>query len=280
MSAPKKIVAIFLGLLVVIRGPFYWLGLSNDWGNSRNVPYWVLPLTVIASPLAFALAARWSVQRNMRGFGFKPGPIGWLLVGWLMPVIVAVAAYGTAAAFGFVRLKTDVDLDLLSFAGRGALFTLALIVPTLLFEEIGWRGVLVPELAKFLTFGWVALITGVIWALFHYPWMLSPIYTRVPPTFASITTFTIGIMAASVALAWITLVSRSLWPAVLFHSCHNAFVAGVLERSLKATEPAYRAFIGVSGYSMALGYCILALICWRLRHLITARSEPGSDREG
>lgn len=36
-----------------------------------------------------------------------------------MPVTVAVAAYGTAAALGFVRLKTDVDLDLLSFAGRG-----------------------------------------------------------------------------------------------------------------------------------------------------------------
>ena len=95
----------------------YWLGLSNDWGNSRDVPYWVLPLTAIASPLAFALAARWTVQRNLRGFGFKPGPIRWLLVGWLMPVTVAVAAYGTAAALGFVRLKTDVDLDLLSFAG-------------------------------------------------------------------------------------------------------------------------------------------------------------------
>jgi membrane protease YdiL (CAAX protease family) len=139
--------------------------------------------------------------------------------------------------------------------------------------------VLVPELAKFLTFGKLALITGVIWALFHYPWMLSPIYTRTPPTFASITTFTVGIMAASVALAWITLVSRSLWPAVLFHACHNAFVAGVLERALQPTEPAYRTFIGVSGYSMAFGYCILAIICWRMRHLIPAPIQTGSGLE-
>ena len=32
---------------------------------------------------------------------------------------------------------------------RGALLTLALIVPTLLFEEIGWRGVLVPVRSRF-----------------------------------------------------------------------------------------------------------------------------------
>ena len=36
-------------------------------------------------------------------------------------------------------------------------------------EEIGWRGFLVPELAKVLPFTGVALVSGLIWAAWHYP---------------------------------------------------------------------------------------------------------------
>ena len=36
-------------------------------------------------------------------------------------------------------------------------------------EEIGWRGFLVPELAKALPFTGVALVSGFIWAAWHYP---------------------------------------------------------------------------------------------------------------
>ncbi len=36
-------------------------------------------------------------------------------------------------------------------------------------EEIGWRGFLVPELAKGLPFTAVALVSGIIWAAWHYP---------------------------------------------------------------------------------------------------------------
>ena len=36
-------------------------------------------------------------------------------------------------------------------------------------EEIGWRGFLVPELAKVLPFTGVALVSGLIWVSWHYP---------------------------------------------------------------------------------------------------------------
>lgn len=36
-------------------------------------------------------------------------------------------------------------------------------------EEIGWRGFLVPQLAKLTTFTWVALISGIIWASGIFP---------------------------------------------------------------------------------------------------------------
>jgi membrane protease YdiL (CAAX protease family) len=43
---------------------------------------------------------------------------------------------------------------------------------TVLGEEIGWRGFLVPELAKRHSFVATSLISGIIWALWHYPILL------------------------------------------------------------------------------------------------------------
>lgn len=40
---------------------------------------------------------------------------------------------------------------------------------TTLGEEIGWRGFLVYELRKVLSFGGVARFSGLIWAAFHWP---------------------------------------------------------------------------------------------------------------
>jgi membrane protease YdiL (CAAX protease family) len=51
-------------------------------------------------------------------------------------------------------------------------------------EEIGWRGFLVPELAKVLPFTGVALVSGLIWASWHYP-ITAVVYRDVglPPWF-------------------------------------------------------------------------------------------------
>jgi uncharacterized protein len=40
---------------------------------------------------------------------------------------------------------------------------------TVLGEEIGWRGFLVPELAKRHGFAVTAIISGLVWAVWHYP---------------------------------------------------------------------------------------------------------------
>jgi len=58
------------------------------------------------------------------------------------------------------------------------LFTATLAVirgtATVLGEEIGWRGYLVPEFAKTHSFLTTAAVTGLIWAFWHYPVYSSP----------------------------------------------------------------------------------------------------------
>lgn len=81
-------------------------------------------------------------------------------------------------------------------------------------EEIGWRGFLVPELAKVLPFTGVALLSGMIWASWHYP-ITSVVYRDVGlPAWFWLLSFTFSAVAVSFALAWLRLKTGSLWPAV------------------------------------------------------------------
>jgi membrane protease YdiL (CAAX protease family) len=271
---PQRKVAIYVALLIVIRGPFCVFFLMQDWGP-RDAPLWVLGPVILASPFTFALAARYFVQRNLRGFGWKPGRLRYVAAGWLLPVLIAGLVYGGAWLSGAVEFKAGAEFDIPAMLLQGALITLGLLIPTLFFEELGWRGLLVPEMSRFMSFTRLALLTGAIWALFHYPWLLSPVYAKVPPTFWSVSAFTIGIVAASFPLAWLTLKSGSLWPAVLFHACHNAFVNDVLEKSFIPASPSAAAFLGESGYGMAIGYLLLAFWCWRNRHLVERLDPSG-----
>ena len=45
-------------------------------------------------------------------------------------------------------------------------------------EEIGWRGFLVPELSKVVGFPGIGLISGLMWAAYHYPVRFSQITMR------------------------------------------------------------------------------------------------------
>jgi membrane protease YdiL (CAAX protease family) len=45
-------------------------------------------------------------------------------------------------------------------------------------EEIGWRGFLVLELFKNVGFSATALISGVVWAFWHYPLLIWGDYNR------------------------------------------------------------------------------------------------------
>jgi membrane protease YdiL (CAAX protease family) len=92
-------------------------------------------------------------------------------------------------------------------------------------EEIGWRGVFVPELAKVTTFPKVVLISGAVWAVWHMPAIFFADY-NIPgiPTWYAGLMFTIMVLGISFAFAWLRLKSGSLWTAAILHASHNLFI--------------------------------------------------------
>ncbi len=130
-------------------------------------------------------------------------------------------------------------------------------------EEIGWRGLLVPQLARKTTFARTALITGVIWGFWHVPLIIGGGYSSGAPTWFALTGFMILIVGMSFAFAWVRLASGSIWPAVLMHAVHNSFIQSFLDK-VTVNTGSTEYFTTEFGAALAVMGIIVALIFWRI----------------
>ncbi len=101
----------------------------------------------------------------------------------------------TVAGFGWSNLPPAISLIL--FVVLTA--TLGLVGKTsrALGEEIGWRGFLVPELNKVVGFTGVSVISGLMWAAYHFPVLLFSDYNKGGPAWYSLVCFTLMVVADS-----------------------------------------------------------------------------------
>jgi membrane protease YdiL (CAAX protease family) len=102
-------------------------------------------------------------------------------------------------------------------------------------EEIGWRGFLVPELSKNMSFTATALLSGIVWSLWHYPILIFADYNAGTPTWYGLSCFTVMVIAISFVFAWMRLKSGSLWTGALLHASHNLYVQAIFTPLTKDT---------------------------------------------
>jgi membrane protease YdiL (CAAX protease family) len=152
------------------------------------------------------------------------------------------------------------------------LTVVVLFLPSLfaaLGEEIGWRGLLLPELAKGYDFTRAALISGVIWAIYHYPAILFADYHSDAPLWFVLPMFTISVVSVSCILAWLRLKSGSVWTAAILHASHNLFVQSVFDpMTLDFGLTPY--LTTEFGAGLAIAYVLLAFYYWWRRGELAA----------
>jgi uncharacterized protein len=102
-----------------------------------------------------------------------------------------------------------------------ATFTVIRDFATVIGEEIGWRGFLVPELAKKHGFPATAMITGFIWAIWHYPVILFADYHGASPAWFYVPLLTVMLPFLRFVWTWLRLKSKSIWPCVLLRASHT-----------------------------------------------------------
>jgi uncharacterized protein len=129
-------------------------------------------------------------------------------------------------------------------------------------EELGWRGFLVPTLARTMSFGRTALLSGAIWATWHVPLILFADYNAGTPAWFSVPCFAIMVIAIAVPMAWLRLRTRSVWPAAIMHASHNLYVQGFFDRVTVDTG-ATRWLTTEFGAGLAVTIGVTAWLFWR-----------------
>ncbi len=136
-------------------------------------------------------------------------------------------------------------------------------------EEIGWRGFLAPELAKRRGFTTASLITGGIWAVWHYPVILFSDFNPGTPTWYALSCFTVMLVGLSVIYTWFRLRTGSLWTATFLHASHNLFIQGVFT-PLTGDTGRTRYAIDEFGFMVPLVVAVMAVWFWRRRDRVLA----------
>ncbi|MGZ3402189.1 MAG: CPBP family intramembrane glutamic endopeptidase [Phenylobacterium sp.] len=217
---------------------------------------------------------RLATERSLAGIGFGLRDPKWLLVAAALPLAYGLPPYLIAWSAGLADFVPARWSDVLPYGLHvgGALPALGAILTVGLFdklsralgEEIGWRGLLVPELLKVVSFRNAALISGVIWAAWHFPLIVLADYNAAgTPVAFQLGCFALMIISSSFLFAWLRLRSASVWPAAVLHAAHNLLVQSVFDQ---ASVNRHGAFYLTTefGAGLALFTVLVAwLVLWR-----------------
>ena len=142
---------------------------------------------------------------------------------YALTVFMVAINFAIPAIMGGLSSETSPGLEKMGFSGHIPLYLTLIVIPLFFFgggsEELGWRGVLQPELEKKMHFIPATMITTVVWTLWHAPlWFME----GTGQSEINFGLFFLAVIGLSFALATIRRVSGSVWLCVLFHCGINA----------------------------------------------------------
>ena len=262
-------ILVFLILTFCFSSIFYRLIIHN---GSLGAHGGLFVLCLMWSPGLAGLLTRLMFQGNLRGHGFGWGKTKYQVASYIIPVGYAAVVYVPLWLAGFANFRAPVIARLAEkFHLHPSVTSYFLLLATIgmaqscasaLGEELGWRGFLVPQLSKVMSFRGVAFTSGIIWSLWHYPLILLANYHGAGPTWYSLICFTVMVIGIAFLFAWMRLKSGSVWTGMLLHASHNIFIQGFFD-PLTRPAPVTNYLIGEFGAGLAIVAVVIALICYK-----------------
>ena len=258
--------AITLGLAVLTALAVPWLGPSALLVTMLTPTVGAVLMLGVIAPEGGLRQALVSLGLTSPGWrGWLPAivlPIGLLVGGTLLMGAVGLTALGPSAAYLSV---SDMALNL--FAG--------LLIGTVLalFEEIGWRGYMLPRTSSVGIVGGMLLV-GFLHGAWHLPLLLgTDLYHSGGSRLVVVPMFLVTLTLAGVLYGWLRLWSGSVWPVALAHAAVNT--AWEFSDSIVQTRtPLVMEYLGgESGGLMVLGLVILDVVL--VRSVLRFPRKPG-----
>jgi uncharacterized protein len=288
MRPPTKQILTFLLLVFAFSSlPYYFMIHTGHIGAGNGL---VVSLVMWCPAFAaFATCGLFRIDLATLGWNWRPARyVAWAYV---IPVLYALPVYIVtwavipgSFAFSAFAAPWGAAFGLPHSPRAAALFLAVPCYATLgvissmsraLGEEIGWRGFLLPRLVQRAGFTGGCLLSGCIWAVWHYPGLLFADYNAgTKPAFA-LSCFTLMVIADSFILGWLRLKSGSLWTGAVLHASHNLFIQAIFDRM---TAPMGRALYVTTefGFGLVLTVGAFALYFWTRRNEVASAGEKAA----
>lgn len=285
LSSPsKKPLYLFLELVTLFAAISY--GVAFAMGDDNRTGGIVL---LQFSPMLAAFITKLVFQRNLRGFGWGWGKIRYQAAAYVLAFLIPLITFSLVWFLGFGGFYNEAFI-LEAQVGIASSFGINISSPYLVMvmlillngtlglilafggigEELGWRGFLVPELYKHYDFTKTALISGIIWAIYHWPLIILLLGPRLGV--ASLPMLVISLVAGiglSTIMAWLRLKSGSVWTAVIFHMALNIHIQGFFQNITVKTSWLTNYISGEHGLMLALVAAAFSYWAWTKRNSIS-----------
>jgi uncharacterized protein len=245
----------------LVRGPLRHEGFADAGlrlvGKGQRGGGWMYLAAYLVIPLLIAAGIGLSL---LLGYQHWTNPVQALQQ--MMAQQLAAAHQSPPPGTSLAQLATTVLVTELVGA-----FTLGIVINMLFTfgEEFGWRGYLLPRLAP-LGGPQAAVLTGLIWGLWHAPVIMVTSYNFPGHPFLGAGEMVLVTIVLSVVYAWLRFRSGSVWPSTLAHAAANAQLGIALLVLAPAGDSLLRPPLGLIGVAPA---AVLALIL-----LVTGRLNP------
>ena len=281
-ASPWRAVGIFLLLTICLTGVFWALIIATQTAYATYI-YGAMWMPAVSALLTCRI-----LRRPFGTLGLGRWPWRYVLLGYLIPIVYCLVGSLGTWSFGFGGFPNVKFVHQVAeaFGLTGAPDWLVIVIFVLLQgtvgmmtsvaaatgEEIGWRGFLVPELARVLPFTGVALVSGLIWAFWHYP--ITPVVYRSVgvPAWFWLPTFTFAAVAISFAQAWLRLKTGSVWPPIFLHASHNLWMQSIFCPFTTQNEMT-KWVAGDLGLAFMIVSAVVALIFWAKRNELPGAAD-------
>ena len=177
--------------------------------------------------------------RYFAGDGFKDAGLSfklnkswaWYLFSLFIPPIIIFVVIILGMMFGVTSLNNDLSIFISAlFLGMAMQFIPRFVLA--ICEEWGWRGYLEPRLVKLGVPDLPRhLFVGFIWAIWHFPLILSTSYTEISYVIF-LPFFVVGLMISAIVYGQVLKASGTVWTSVLMHGAANATIWAIIQNDL------------------------------------------------
>jgi len=265
-----KTIILFLSILTALSSIAYYAILKL---NPTSIYVGLLMISpAIASFITLKIR-----NRPISSLPWSLKELKYLKLAYFTPILYVSIAYVFIWLFGFgdlinteriTRWSTELGMDnmnqtLVIIVMIFLILTVGVIknLGSTLGEEIGWRGFFIFELRKVMSFKALAIVSGIIWAIWHFP-IINLMYGGGDYLLLHLGAFTIMIVGISVILAYYTFKSNSLWPAALYHSVHNIYIQKICTPLTLSNENT-TFWIDEYGFMIPIVTTLFAIYFWR-----------------